>query len=169
MSKCVLLISVFLILASFGSLQAHPIHVTVVNMDITNEGVIQFSVKIFADDFGTILSKENKRSITFSEVSDIEKYQKAIVVYIDKNFKISDDDNQIYSISKVDRSELKENAVWLYFTVQPKATNIQSLNISNQLMCDLFDDQTNLMILSYKGKELANRFTFKNQNFKFVL
>lgn len=165
---------IFLIIASckLGAapvLVMHPIHVSIVNMDISDDGQISFSVKLFTDDFESIINQKNNTKIKFSEDTDIELVRKYVESYMFEHLKLNNShkyDRNDYQLMKM---KMNEEAVWFYFKIVSKDQDINSLEIINSLMTDLYQDQTNLFILKYKAKEKAYSYNNSDRAFTFVL
>ncbi len=132
----------------------HPIHVSVCNIELSGtENMV--SVKLFKDDFALALKNNYQKNIPMEKANE-KTNSEIISTYI----------NSCLQIESVQGSKLKlifkttvinEEAIWVYFQAE-NLTNASKLKIKNTLMLDLWDDQTNLVILNWKGKESGYRF-----------
>ena len=75
-------LSLFLILKT-GTIQAHPLHLTITNIDITNNS-IKIVIRLFKDDFTLALMNENRivENIELTNSGDL------INTYINTHLKI---------------------------------------------------------------------------------
>jgi hypothetical protein len=154
-----------IICAATSLVSAHPIHVSVINMDITPDGKIEFSVKLFVDDFQTVLNRHNKTDFILNSLTNTRQIKPFVINYIYSKFNIDLDtslNKKQYQLNKID---INEESIWLYFEIDAKVG--KALKITNTLVCELFDDQSNLMIVSRAGNDLAYRFTNKDISFVF--
>ncbi len=55
-----------------------------------------------------------------------------------------------------------EESIWLYYTCRLPSDNIKSFRLTNSLLLQLFDDQTNLVIVTYKGADTGYTFNYDN-------
>lgn len=147
----------------------HPVHISVVNMDMEEDGTLIFSVKLFIDDFQEILNKKNNTSLELNQKMDIEHIEPYLTAYISENLQIGSEQKLQQKDYTFKKLELKEEEIWLYYKIETKIVENSSLNIQNSLMCDLYRDQTNLFIFSYRGKDTAFRFNFKKRSNIFEL
>jgi len=145
----------------------HPVHISVVNMDMEEDGSLIFSVKLFVDDFQEILNKKNNISLELNKAMDVEAVEPYLTAYISENLQIVSEQKLQQKDYSFEKFELKDKEIWLYYKV--KVLVKEDLSINNSLMCDLYQDQTNLFILSYQGKDKAFRFNFKKRSNTFIL
>ena len=161
-------IIILLIATTFSNTDAHPVHISVVNLDITAEGKIIFSIKFFTDDLEQVINSQNADKISFSKNMKLSSVEKYILAYIADNFRIKTNLVDYVSAYSLKKMTMSEDAIWFFFEVENKKHNFDNLLVENSLMCDFFQDQTNLFIISTKGKEEAYRFNNINQKNSFV-
>ena len=58
-------------------------------------------------------------------------------------------------------SELKDITLWLYYDIKYSGT-VKNVKIFNSLITDLYPDQNNLLIFTYKNTQKALKFSKKN-------
>ena len=58
------------------------------------------------------------------------------------------------------RKDQDEESIWLYYTCPLPSNNINSLVLTNSLLLQLFEDQTNLVIVTYKGADTGYTFNY---------
>jgi hypothetical protein len=61
--------------------------------------------------------------------------------------------------------EINEDAIWLYYTI-PVTGEVKELEIRNLLLMDIYEDQTNLVIIAINGKESGYRLDYHKQDIK---
>ncbi len=141
-------------------LAAHPVHVSVTNLDInTEKDSIFISQKMFTDDFELLfyhLYEKNMkptagRDFSQSELSLVNGYMKDAFVIEAGSRKLP-----LKFVKKVQEAE----SIWLYYTCPLPSNNINSLVLTNSLLLQLFEDQTNLVIVTYKGADSGYTFNY---------
>jgi len=146
--RSLILITVLFFLVNTG-LIAHPVHVSVCNLELKDkESVI--AVKLFSDDFGTVLKNNYHEDIVLSE-ADKYPLRDFISDYVSSNLRILSNGRKPVKFI-YDYSEYDDTNIWLYFRMR-KPVSLKKLRIINTLMLDLYDDQTNLLIVNNEGKQ----------------
>jgi hypothetical protein len=139
-------------------LEAHPIHVSIVNVDIHNDSsALTYSVRLFYADFQSLLNARYNTFIDFEHQQRMStKDQQSMLIYMNEslNFRYSKEEKLIPEFKGWQK---EDDTVWLFFSIafQP---NTDVLYIENRLMLDLFNDQKNLMILNINGADTALEF-----------
>jgi len=153
-----LFLNLFLFFTGISNPVMHPIHVSICNVDFSDSGNT-VAIKLFKDDFALAL-KNNFQVDVPMEKADEPANRQIISKYVNDCLKIEMNNNK--SLDLVFKSsEINEDAIWLYFKTDNK-TITGNLKIKNTLMLDLWDDQTNLMIIGFKGQEKGYRFNRKD-------
>lgn len=154
----------FLFLAvwmNFGSMSAHPLYVSITNMDIDAPvGRVTLSIRIFTDDLETIL--HNKYYVdgwigTSNEHRDGRRLLKA---YLDERFSIAVNDGDPLVLA-TDSMVIREDAMWFYLNGAANAA-IRKVTIINRLLTDFFAKQTNLVIVGTGRSEKGYKTDRKN-------
>ncbi len=142
----------------WGMFYFHPVHVSVTNIEIdTVKQQIDYSVRIFADDFAYAIEHLYEKSIALDDgISDKEK--EIVIDYTNKMFEIII--NGAKCLPECRKIESLDNSLWIYFNVRLKENNISSLKVINRLLLDLFFDQTNLTIVNLDGKQTGYTFNY---------
>jgi hypothetical protein len=136
----------------------HPIHISVCNLELNDtENVI--SLKLFKDDFALVLKNNYQVDIPMEKADDTINSQ-VISRYVNSCLQIGVSNGNNLGLNYT-HSEINDDAIWIYFQVE-KLNKISRLRIKNTLMMDLWDDQTNLMIIAQNGVEKGYRFN-RNQ------
>jgi hypothetical protein len=156
----IFLLKPILILA--GSVFAfHPVHVSVTNIEIdTSKQKIEYSIRIFSDDFAYALEHYYEKDIIFTD--GISREEKEIVTdYINNMLDIVINGSKC--LPEYRNFETLDNSLWVYCDILLNEKEISSLKIINKLMLDFFVDQTNLTIINMNGKQTGYTFDYLNQ------
>ena len=139
----------------------HPVHVSVstVDMDLKT-GKINLSIKLFSDDFETIVNHKYNTDLALSRQVDPGDDIKYINEYIKSAFSMAINGEDIDELD-FERQEMNEQAIWLFYTYVYEK-KIQTVHIVNLLMNDLYQDQTNLVIVCYQDQQKGYRLNNKN-------
>jgi hypothetical protein len=146
----------------------HPVHVSLLNVDLDPDtGKIEIVFKLFSDDFERIIL--HKYNVALEITSKIDPGEKtyAIHKYINESFELS------INGTKIDQWEYKGNqindeAIWLYYK-NLWSGKIQEVSIINEVMMDLYEDQTNLVIVSWRDKQNGYHLNNKNREISFMI
>ena len=137
---------------------AHPVHVSVCSIEFSKNGSIM-AVKLFSDDFGTVLQNNYNDEFVLSKANE-KPYRDYIINYVNSNLKITFNRNKSLKF-EYDYSEINDDgAIWIYFKAG-KPNPAEKMKIVNTLMLDLYEDQTNLLIINQNGKQDGFRFNYK--------
>lgn len=139
----------------------HPVHVSVTNIEIDTETrKIEYSVRIFADDFAYAIEHLYEKSVRFDDgISEMER--ETVTGYINSLFKIIINGSKCSP--ECQKIETADNSLWIHFDIQMTEIEITSLKVVNRLLLDLFVDQTNLTIITMNGKQMGYTFNYLNQ------
>ena len=145
--------------SNFDKVKKHPIHVSVTNIDYNSKSkLFDISVKLFADDFSKILNSKYRTKINFENKNKNDN--RYVDKYIKENLKLFLNNKNINN-KKLKLTQVKykkvENVVWLYYKYK-YSENPKKVKIINTLMNDLYRDQKNLLIFTYKKTQKAFKF-----------
>jgi hypothetical protein len=146
-----------------GLMTMHPLHVAYTNIEINREEkIITVSHKIFTNDFTLLfyhlfektIEPRNDKPFTPEESQLIDSYMSRRFILCAGSDTLN---------LKFERKDQDDESVWLYYSgILPESMK-DSLVINNLLLLDLYFDQTNLVIVSFKGKEEGFTFDFKKR------
>ncbi|MBN2892580.1 MAG: hypothetical protein JXL97_12000 [Bacteroidales bacterium] len=144
-------------------LAAHPVHLTITNIEYEeNLKKFDISIRLFVDDFSTILQYKNNEEINLGKNNENPKIEEYITTYITNNLELTVNDKTIKAKSfKLTGRKIEDITLWLDFEVKYK-NSINKIKIKNTLMTDLYRDQKNMLILTYKNDQSALEFSFKD-------
>jgi hypothetical protein len=141
---------------------AHPIHVTVTNMDFQSDSNrIDYSIRLYYDDFQSLINYKYQTTLDFQNRNRLTSTeQNAILDYISQSFQIIVNKNDILAADFLGW-KLENQSVWLFFCTNISG-RMKEIGIRNMLLLDLFNDQSNLIILQHRGIEKGLEFNKRN-------
>ncbi len=145
-------------------LTIHPIHVSVTSIEInTEKKEVLIAQKMYTDDFSLLfyhlyeknIRPETGKDFTAAELELINRYfSSAFVIESGKS-----------SLPlRFVRKDQDEESTWLYFTSELPSDKIRTLMLTNTLMLDLFEDQTNLVIITDGVAEKGYTFDYNTRH-----
>lgn len=152
------LIGIYLAL---GQVEAHPIHISVTNLEIEEDSNrIEYSIRLYSDDFQTLINFKYNTLLSFANQTRMTtKEQSAIIDYISKKFMIQVNNDTL--VSEFLAWKVESELVWLSFCAKLHE-KIEFIKIENSIMLDSFEDQTNLLIAQEGEKQSALEFNKRN-------
>lgn len=159
--KISLLLTLFVLTSAFTF---HKFYVGVFQVDYFKEKkAVQITARLFIDDLEKALHKKHNKHFyitTKDEVPDANSY---IAKYLEEKLKIKIN-NKIQTIQFLSK-EQEENIVICYFKINFK-DNIKELDITNNVLSDVFSEQQNLVHLNINGNKKTILFTNTETNQK---
>ncbi len=158
----------FLFLILFKLALLHPVHLTVTNLEyINNQHAFIAKIRFFKDDFTRILNIKYKQTPDFKKKNKlttqlIKKYLATNFILYINGVKLNPDKFQV--------KDYKIEDITLWVTVKiPYRKPVKSVKIQDKLMMDLYFDQRNMLIFTYKKVQTAYTFTKKHNTVKLNL
>lgn len=148
-----------------SEISAHPVHVSVSNLELTGDEPI-IAIKLFKDDLQLAIYHNYGVEIPVNQIDD-ETHTEIILKYLLNNFIIKLNKNEELRL-KYRNSETNDEAIWIYFSsniIPP----VPKIIIINSLFLDIYNDQTNLLIISYARKQNGYRFDNKVKELEIIL
>ncbi|MBN1951576.1 MAG: hypothetical protein JW801_10260 [Bacteroidales bacterium] len=140
---------------------AHPVHISVTNMEIqADSGFVDYSIRLFYEDFQSLINYSYNTQLDFSGRNRLTtKEQEAILDYLGKSFQILTEDEMLL-MAEFKGWKMEDQSVSFLFrtSFDPGLNGIQ---IKNIILLDIFNDQTNLVII--QGKEGQNGWEFSKR------
>ncbi|MBN2482464.1 MAG: hypothetical protein JXB19_12050 [Bacteroidales bacterium] len=149
---------------------SHPLHVTITSVDIDHtEGKISVSHKFFTDDFSLLFYHLYEKNIVPKDGDEFTESELNIIDrYVADAFLLKPDHDSTVRFEYAGKSQ-NEDSVWLYFKGEIPESGCSSFLLTNCLMLDLYDDQTNLVIVAADGKEQGLNFDYRNREYQVEL
>jgi len=143
-----LLVAVFSLLP--GSAEAHPFHVSMCEVRYNEEAQsLEIALKIFIDDLDLYFDKVGVTDQYFGEPGELATADSLLTGYLNKVFSIRVDGKS--KTKNYLGKEIDKGALWAYFEVKNVAP-FKTFGCSNSLFFELFDDQQNIIQLTYQDE-----------------
>lgn len=141
---------------------AHAFHTSITEMRYNpKQKAFEISLRVFTDDLEKTLSANNQNKKFVIENND--KNDVFIEPYIRKHFVITTPKNQKLIYQYVGK-EKEGDATWIYLEM-PVNEPIKGSKIQNDVLTDMFDDQTNIVNIFVNNDKKSYLFTVKNKVF----
>lgn len=135
----------------------HPVHVSIVNMDInTQERRIDFSVRMFHDDLAIALYNEYHDYMF--EMQDSASARDFTDEYVRSKLRIISGRKKELNYVLKDK-EISDDSAIITYTCELPEKNLESLFIYNSIFLNLYSDQMNLVIINKDGNETGYTLT----------
>lgn len=128
----------------------HPFHITVTELIYKEEAkAVQIMHKIFVDDFEQTLNKAYNVNLDILAMKDTKSIDSLVSEYLSRKFSVSINgkSEEIIYLG----SELEENVLWCYQEIY-KVRKPKTFQITNEVMFEEFDDQSNLVHTNMNGE-----------------
>jgi len=146
----------------------HPVHVSLLSVDLDPEtGKIEIVFKLFSDDFERIILNNYNVDLDITSKVDPGEKVDAINKYIAESFEM-----RINGI-KIDDweytgNQMNDEAIWLYYKNMWPG-KMQEVSITNEIMMDFHEDQTNMVIISWSDTQNGYSLNNKKRDITLVL
>ena len=131
----------------------HPVHVTLASVDYEpNDGCLKVFVKMYLDDFLLDAEQDENNFLFF----DKSKSKEIIEKYINQKLIIKS--NNITLTGKVNNFEAVDDEVKVYMELETSEIPNELL-VQNLIMTELYNDQSNLVIIKIDNFEEGFKFT----------
>lgn len=159
----IFVVSIFILIP--GKIQAHPFYISLCQINYNEpDQLLEFAFKIFAEDLEFSFRNKGMEPLFLGEEIENTKSDSLIVSYINSKVvvKLNDKNAQFNYVGK----EIEDDAVWCYLEIK-NVEKMESLAITNQILLDTFNDQTNIVQFTMQRK--TTNFLFnKNKTFDYI-
>ena len=159
------LIVLFLVVPLFAFNSIHKYYISVTQIDyVEDKESVQIITRVFLDDFENLLRERYDESITLDEEEDTSVTNMYIKRYLSDKIKIKINGEAVsfdFIGKKYDLDVMK-----CYLEVEG-VKDIKSIEISNKVLFDMFEDQQNIIKTKINSKQKS--FILTSQNDKAVL
>lgn len=129
----------------------HPVHVSVTSVEYVKEkNIFDVSFKLFWDDFEVIIAQKYGVLLNLGKEDERKEKEQYFTQYISESFSLKVDGVELEP--KYKRDTINEASIWLYYSF-PGNFDMKKIEIENRLMLDMFDDQTNLLMVKFGNIE----------------
>jgi len=143
----------------------HPLHLSVCNIEVDDEKkVMRVTIKVFTDDLENAVLKKTgtKVSLTDTEVLD-RKSDSLVNEYIQSCLVLSFDDDTKLKLDYLGRMTTDDSQKILFQVYDFE--RLDRIRVQNKVLCDLFDDQKNLVFVVYNEDNKAYSLGSENSEF----
>ena len=152
-----------LFLALLTSFTMHKYYVSVTEIVFNNKKEqLEISLKVFNDDWQNALDHRLGQPVLLGSENEYPKIDSLVSAYIFENFriKVNEDNKKLHIIG----SEMEGEATWIYMYVD-EVKNVKSIEIYNKLLTEMFDEQRNVVQLTF-GKVNKSALLTKSRSSK---
>ncbi len=143
----------------------HPFHVSVIEVNHNAaDKTLEISCKIFTDDFEKVLAKNYKAKTDLINPPDKAAMDTLVKKYILSHLSIKADGKPV-SFHYLG-FENETEAVYCYIEVG-NISAVKKIEISTNIMHDMFDDQVNIIHTTVGGKRLSDKLDYPNKETSF--
>src|SRR5690606_18314194 len=145
----------------FYTFLLHPFHVSVCDLNYNDEKLsLEITHKIFLDDLENALKGVHGRRINILNLEQESEGENLIAAYLDENFAVRIDGKK-YEPQYLGY-EIQDDAMWCYQEVLG-VENWTEVTVTNTILMELFDDQTNIVHVKKGKKTKSLRLYEKNR------
>ncbi|HVS96235.1 MAG TPA: DUF6702 family protein [Puia sp.] len=138
-----------------GMRDAHPLYISVTEIDHNaKDRLLEVSVKIFTNDFETVLEKFSGSRVDLSASADKAVAARLIESYVEKHLRLKVDGKPV--LLHFVGSENENDGTWSYFQVNGIAA-VKRIDAVNDLLYDAFSQQINIMHVTVGGVRKSTR------------
>lgn len=140
----------------------HDFHTSLTEMRYnTKSKTFEISLRVFTDDLEKVLSATNQNKKFLVENND--KNDPIVETYIKKHFVVTNPKNQKLVINYIGK-EKEGEATWIYLEM-PVNESINGSKIQNNVLIDMFEDQTNILNIFVQNQKKSYLYNVKNRVF----
>lgn len=133
---------------------AHPLHSTITELtEDRARGMVRGTIRVFADDFGTVVA----HSVRGRPLAAGARWDAAALAYVASVFGFTDASGRPLAVHSCGTRRTID-LLWICVEA-PSATGLASLKVRNAILCDLFDDQVNVVQATLAGSRRSVLFT----------
>ena len=144
-------------------IHSHPLHVSFTSIAIDSmQHEASVSFKFYTDDFSLLFFHLYEKSVKPEKDKPFTPGEQALInLYMGNSFLLVSG-NDTVTLDFV-RKDQEDEFVWLFYKCTWPRDNPQNLVLTNKLMLDLYDEQTNLVIVSDGFAEKGYSFNYRNR------
>lgn len=147
-------------LSGQGGPAVHKIHVSVAQLEYNaKQQNVEVVMRVYADDLENALSRHAKRPIKIDPEKDREAGD-VVMAYLREHFELKNAAGKPVRFAWVG-IESQVDMYWLYFQGKLPA-GLAGTQLKNRVLCELFDDQVNIVNAKLQGKQLGLMFEHKD-------
>lgn len=145
---------------------AHPFYVSVTEINHNpKDKTLEMACKMFLDDTETILKKQYNMPVELSNPKDRKKAEQMVSDYVKKHFQLKVD-GKAAALEFVGY-EVEGASIWTYFQVNNVAAAPHKVDITNNILYEMYDTQISIMHVQVNGNKKSTRITNPEANASF--
>lgn len=148
----------------------HPMHISSTNIEyVQNQKTIEVAFKLFTSDIEEVIKKNYTINLNLGKKDESKEAQLYINRYIDEHFSIEINNNSL-KMTNFELKEKKQNeeSTWFFFKIKFDS-KIKKIKVKSSMICDLFQDQINLLIINVNGEQKGFNLNYKETEAVFEL
>ncbi|HKO80909.1 MAG TPA: DUF6702 family protein [Chitinophagaceae bacterium] len=143
----------------------HPLHVSVTEINYNAaDKTLEISCKLFTDDFEKVLAQNYKTKIDLINPPDRPAMEKLVSDFIFTHLSIKADGKPVKASYL--GYEKDNDAIYSYFQVD-NVPSVKKIEITNNILHELFTDQINLMHVMVGGKRKSYKLDYPETKAEF--
>lgn len=163
--KWLIIPALAVVLLSAAPVPKHPFHVSVIEVNHNAaDKTLEISCKIFTDDFEKILAKNYNAKVDLINPPNKPAMDSLIKKYLFSHLSIKANGRPV-AFSYIG-FENENEAAYGYIEVE-NISSVTKLDISTNIMYDLFDDQMNIMHITIGGNRKSTRLNYPEKEASF--
>lgn len=131
-----------------SSVNEHDIHVSVTDIELSADGKVEVVVKVFLDDLMHSMGLEMGAELPDNYTSSDDLVNK----FLENSLKLKVNGETLKYV--LEDTTPSSPALWITLTGETSDA-IKTIEVDNTILIDLFDDQSNMINVSYKGKRYS--------------
>jgi hypothetical protein len=144
-----------------ASLISHKFHVSVTQIEFNQSAQsVEVVMRVYADDLENALSQHAKRPVKIDPTKSKEAGA-LVMAYLRDTFELKSKAGKPVKFVWVG-VEAQVDMFWLYFEGRLPG-GLAGTQLRNRVMCELFDDQVNIVNTKYQGKQAGMMFEGKDE------
>jgi len=132
---------------------AHEFHISKSQIKYSEETkALQISMHLFLDDLEAAMGKQGAKNMFLCTDKEHQKAEKYLYRYLQQRFKLLVNE-EVVSFDFIGKEQSEDlQAVWCYLEVT-EVNGLTSLEVTNSLLMEVFDDQKNIIHIEVPGKK----------------
>lgn len=147
------LATTIILLISLSGSAVHDFHVSITKIDLNPESKkLEVMIKLFTDDLSTALDSFSGKTLNLGTEKEPPAANDELKRYINSGFEISVN-GKILVLNYLGKQQ-EDDATWVYLESE-KVGKVKSVDVTNSLLTERFEDQANLINLKVRGQKEA--------------
>ena len=144
-------IAAFFLAFIFMAVSEHKFYVSLVQLDHNEKNAsLEITMKIFTDDLENALKEQSGLLLRLGTQYELPETDSILANYISDNFKLRLN-GQALIINYLGK-EVDFDVTWCYLEAAG-VDLVEKIEITDKMLTEIFEDQSNLIKVKYKGKE----------------